>query len=309
MPTTRTFLYTDNKRLRLVNTDVDAAVLTTSSSEVATLQSDVITAQNTADACLPLSGGTLTGNLTVSGTTQFSGALNVGVIGSTTPYTNLAGGLRVVGCIDVDCASIGSSVGSSGNAYVFSSTTGTTVVGGGAVALGVANSLTTVRGNLSVVGGAQVRRIFCLPTSNNKIEFVAGPTIGGSFTSPIRMFDNAGSTIRIGGGGSSTVQVNVLSETSDRALKEDIQPIADAGRILQIPAVSWLWKRNPGDPEDTPRYRSAGVVAQDVESIIPEAIRTRDDGVKSIQYNHLLALLIKHTQELTARVAVLEAAP
>ena len=65
MPTTRTFLYTDNKRLRLVNTDVDAAVLTTSSSEVATLQSDVITAQDTADACLPLAGGTVSGGLTI----------------------------------------------------------------------------------------------------------------------------------------------------------------------------------------------------------------------------------------------------
>ena len=103
MPTTRTFLYTDNKRLRLVNTDADAAVLTTSSSEFTTLQSDATNAQDTADACLPLAGGTLSGNTTINATLTVSGATT---LASTTVSDLTTTGDATLGNASTDTATV-----------------------------------------------------------------------------------------------------------------------------------------------------------------------------------------------------------
>jgi hypothetical protein len=57
-----------------------------------------------------------------------------------------------------------------------------------------------------------------------------------------------------------------------------------------------------------------GLVAQDVETVVPEVVHEDDDGYKHIRYQHLTALLIEAIKEqdalvndLSARVAVLEA--
>ena len=40
-----------------------------------------------------------------------------------------------------------------------------------------------------------------------------------------------------------------------------------------------------------------GVIAQDVEAVLPEAVTTAEDGYKSVNYNHLIALLIEAVKE------------
>ncbi len=73
--------------------------------------------------------------------------------------------------------------------------------------VGVSGQTTAVMGKLDVNGDAQVRRVFCRDTTNNKIEFIAGATVGGAHSNPIRLFDNSSGSVRIGGG-TATVQVN-----------------------------------------------------------------------------------------------------
>jgi LPS O-antigen subunit length determinant protein (WzzB/FepE family) len=41
----------------------------------------------------------------------------------------------------------------------------------------------------------------------------------------------------------------------------------------------------------------AGVIAQEVEAVLPEAVTTGDDGYKSVNYNQLIALLIEAIKE------------
>ena len=41
-----------------------------------------------------------------------------------------------------------------------------------------------------------------------------------------------------------------------------------------------------------------GLIAQDVEKHIPEAVKTKEDGMKTIQYEVLVAILIKALQEV-----------
>lgn len=52
--------------------------------------------------------------------------------------------------------------------------------------------------------------------------------------------------------------------------------------------------------------RHAGIIAQEVEKVVPECVRTMDDGLKGVEYQHLTMMLLKSHQELVTRVAMLE---
>jgi len=45
-----------------------------------------------------------------------------------------------------------------------------------------------------------------------------------------------------------------------------------------------------------------GVIAQEVEKIIPEVVTTRDNGFKAVKYEKMVALLIQAIKELSEEV-------
>jgi hypothetical protein len=88
---------------------------------------------------------------------------------------------------------------------------------------------------------------------------------------------------------------------SDIRVKGNVEQIAGAlDRIQRIRGVTYTRT----DLEDTER-RYAGVIAQEIEEVLPEAIF--DSGeLKAVDYNATIGLLIEAIKELTARVAQLE---
>jgi len=48
--------------------------------------------------------------------------------------------------------------------------------------------------------------------------------------------------------------------------------------------------------------RKLGLIAQEVESIIPEAVFENEDGMKSVSYGNLIGLLIESIKELKAEI-------
>lgn len=287
------------------STATDALSITRSNGEVTT-QGFTCVGSTTVGGGLAVGGAaTVTGNLTVTGATSLASTTASAItVSSSTPTlalvdTNNNSDFRIF--LENGHVRFQDTTNNDRDFLVANSS--------GDCNVGVSGQTTAIMGKIDVNGDSQVRRVFCRQTSNSKIEFVAGATVGGAFTAPIRLFDNANSTIRIGGvGASSLVECQSLTQTSDRTLKEDIRPIENAARLLQVEPVSWLWKRAEGEADDTQRHRTSGVIAQDVEAVCPEAVRTNADGIKTIEYRCLTALLIAHVKELTARVAALEAA-
>lgn len=89
-------------------------------------------------------------------------------------------------------------------------------------------------------------------------------------------------------------------------------------RLNGISGVSYQEEVEDEESEDTesPRSRSAvpanttarlGLVAEEVEAAVPEAVRTLDDGKKGIYYSDLVVVLIDAVNELNAKVQELEA--
>ena len=52
--------------------------------------------------------------------------------------------------------------------------------------------------------------------------------------------------------------------------------------------------------------KDIGVIAQEVEKVLPEIVETRDDGYKAVKYEKIVALLIESNKELIKRVEELE---
>jgi len=79
--------------------------------------------------------------------------------------------------------------------------------------------------------------------------------------------------------------------TSDVRLKTDIHPVDNAlDRLLAIRGVEFKWKKDGRS--------DMGVVAQDVAQTFPSVVHTNKAGMKSVEYDSLVAPLIEAVREL-----------
>jgi hypothetical protein len=105
-------------------------------------------------------------------------------------------------------------------------------------------------------------------------------------------------TIDMSAAGAATFN-NDITAFSDRRLKTDIKNIENAlPKVMQMQGV--YYKRN--DIENA--REQIGVLAQDMEYILPEVVLTADDkiGTKSVDYAKITAVLIEAIKELKAEI-------
>ena len=101
--------------------------------------------------------------------------------------------------------------------------------------------------------------------------------------------------------GNLTATGNVTAY-SDARLKSDIQPIIDAKKKLsKIRGITFNRKDIEGSA------RSAGVIAQEVEKVLPEVVSEDSAGIKSVAYGNLLALCIEAIKEQQTEIDELKA--
>jgi hypothetical protein len=93
-------------------------------------------------------------------------------------------------------------------------------------------------------------------------------------------------TLHVNGSVGATSFVN----TSDRRYKKDIQDLAGSlAKVLAIRGVSYKWI----DEERYGPETHFGVIAQELEKVVPEVVHTGSDGVKRVRYNDLIPLIIE----------------
>jgi hypothetical protein len=98
----------------------------------------------------------------------------------------------------------------------------------------------------------------------------------------------------------------VAFQTSDRRLKENITPITNAlEKVKSLTGVMFDWKEETKSVHGYEGH-DVGIIAQDVQAVLPEAVRTNDTGYLSVRYEKMIALLIEANKELATRVEELE---
>jgi hypothetical protein len=85
---------------------------------------------------------------------------------------------------------------------------------------------------------------------------------------------------------------------SDARWKKDIVPIeSELGRILQLKGVYFSWKIDEFPEMNFDQGRQIGLIAQEMEKIFPELVKTDNNGYKAIAYDKLTVILTKAVQE------------
>ena len=86
-----------------------------------------------------------------------------------------------------------------------------------------------------------------------------------------------------------------IYDISDVRLKENITPLRNG--IEKISCLQGIYFNNKGESSDN---REVGVIAQDVEKVLPELVSTDKQGYKSVDYTKLTPVLIEAVKELKA---------
>ncbi|MDD5674903.1 MAG: tail fiber domain-containing protein [Chitinivibrionales bacterium] len=97
-------------------------------------------------------------------------------------------------------------------------------------------------------------------------------------------------------------QINgVIVSPSDRRYKTNITPIdSSLSKVSKLQGVYYDWDRTKWPKKNFPEGKQVGLIAQDVEKVIPEVVNTDKDGYKSLSYDKLTAVLIEAVKTLKA---------
>jgi hypothetical protein len=144
-------------------------------------------------------------------------------------------------------------------------------------------------------------------------HFIVGGNFGLNTASPSYRLDVSGSA-RITGSlavGNITPSATVgridasndvvAFSTSDIRYKTNIVPIPDAiDKVNQISGIHFDWI------EDINVHGNSGgdigVIAQELEAILPEVVTTRENGVKAVKYDKIVPLLIEAIKDLQRQI-------
>lgn len=291
-------------------------------------------------AYLPLVGGALTGAVTSSSTVAasgFTGPLTGAVTGNASTATALQTARTINGVSFNGTANISfttdataegatnlyytnararSAVSATGTGLAYNSTTGVftfTPPNTDGVAEGSTNLYFTnarARSAISVTGsGSYNSTTGVITITAPPVTSVAGKT--GAVT--LAIADTSGLQTALDAklnltGGSLSGNLSVtgtvtatgdITAFSDLRLKTNVETITEA--LYKVKAMRGVTFTSRLDHRER-----VGVIAQEVERVVPEAVTTHDHGMKSVAYGNLVGLLIEAVKDLAAKVEELE---
>lgn len=112
----------------------------------------------------------------------------------------------------------------------------------------------------------------------------------GSSNTAIFTIDNTGNIAAAG----------EVTANSDERIKTNIKTIENAlDKVTQLRGVEY-------DRTDIEAHQ-IGVIAQEVEKVLPDVVHTKEDGMKSVAYGNIVAVLIESIKELKGEISELRA--
>jgi hypothetical protein len=221
---------------------------------------------------------------------------NKTISGASNTLSNIGNGSLTNSSVTVGSTAI--SLGSSATTIAgLSSVTSTTFVGaltGNASTATTAGTVTTAaQSSITSLGTLTSLTVNGAVTLNTATTAVTGALIvGGATTSTTVGLIRASNDV-------------IAYASSDERLKENVLTISGSLDILkQINGYYFDWITMEGVHEN--EGHDIGVIAQEIEKVLPEVVTTRENGYMAVKYEKLVALLIQTNKELLERVEALE---
>ncbi len=105
-----------------------------------------------------------------------------------------------------------------------------------------------------------------------------------------------------------TVKASAIDYNSDERLKQNITEITSSPEIInRLRPVSYFWNET-GKKKGGNAQLQYGLVAQEVEKVLPNIVSTDNDGYKSVNYNELIPILLQTVQEQGKKIEELQKA-
>jgi hypothetical protein len=125
------------------------------------------------------------------------------------------------------------------------------------------------------------------------MRITANGNVGIGVTNPTVKFQVVGDAAISGKFNSNGIQ-----ESSDRRFKKNIIKLGNSlEKVMLLEAVSYNWRVEEFPEKRFGDKKEIGLIAQDLEQVYPELVSTDQDGYKSVQYSHLVPVLIEAIKE------------
>ena len=253
----------------------------------------------------------LSGNLTVSGTTTTVNSSTINISGSLL-RVNYGGG-AVDGGLEVTDASGG---GLSTGSLLWDGTNDYWKAG----VKGSENQVLTTGNNTDNLSEGSTNEYFT--TARARAAFSAGTGVSIS-SGEVSIGQDVGTSstvqfgkVGVGGSSDATYELKVTGDigatgdivafvSSDERLKNNIQVISNPiEKVKEIRGVTWEWNNEASEAaKQTP---NVGVIAQEVEKVLPELVHDRENGYKGVDYSKLTGLLIEVVKTQQEKIESLE---
>jgi hypothetical protein len=94
-----------------------------------------------------------------------------------------------------------------------------------------------------------------------------------------------------------------IHSSSDKRFKKNIVQVDNAlEKVMAINGVNYDFRIDEFKDRNFPTTRQLGFIAQNVEAVVPEVVKTNGDGYKSVDYAKLTALLNEAIKEQQAQI-------
>ena len=143
--------------------------------------------------------------------------------------------------------------------------------------LGTKANITSKLSVFSSTTSAELAGVISDETGTGLLVFNASPTFTGNVS--VQELSASGN-----------VTSPFFYSQSDINLKKDVKPLENSlSTIMSLEGMSFNWKHN--------NQPAIGLIAQQVEALIPFAVGQTPDGYKTVQYNSIIAILVEAIKE------------
>jgi len=97
------------------------------------------------------------------------------------------------------------------------------------------------------------------------------------------------------------------TQASDERFKKNIKPLRNVlQKIEQLEGVSYKYRKHKFPDKNFADGKQIGLIAQNVEKVFPELVKTDKDGYKSVAYQNMVAVLIEAVKEQQSSIQELK---
>jgi hypothetical protein len=158
-----------------------------------------------------------------------------------------------------------------------------------------------------VSGAAQIVPLLPTGVISGSSQILGGTDIHSGSTGNYRFNSIGVGLTATGVAGEIVASADIVAfSTSDIRLKENIIPIQNAlSKVESISGNTYDWKEG-FEELHSHKGTDIGVIAQEIESVLPQAVTDRESGYKAVNYEKIVPLLIEAIKELSAKIDRLE---